>query len=64
MQVAKLQEALKSEVLVVDEKKAATFALIESIGQEKAVVDKAVAAGKADEDDAAQLQVYCNLTQL
>lgn len=56
-QVALLQEDLKSEVLVVEEKKARTFALIESIGQEKGVVDEAVESSRADEEDAAKLQV-------
>ena len=48
---------MKAEVLVVEEKKARTFALIESIGQEKAVVDEAVESSRADEEDAAKLQV-------
>jgi len=43
-------------VLVVDEKKARTLALIESIGQEKGVVDEAVESSRADEEDAAKLQ--------
>ena len=55
--MALLQEDLKAEVLVVEEKKARTFALIESIGQEKAVVDEAVESSRADEEDAAKLQV-------
>jgi len=55
--VALLQEDLKAEVLVVEEKKARTFALIESIGQEKGVVDEAVEGSRADEEDAAKLQV-------
>ena len=58
LQVALLQEDLKAEVLVVEEKKARTFALIESIGQEKAVVDEAVESSRADEEDAAKLQVH------
>ena len=49
-QVAELQEALKSEQVIVDEKKATTDALIISIGKEKAIVDEAVAAGKDDEE--------------
>lgn len=57
IQVALLQEDLKAEVLVVEEKKARTFALIESIGQEKGVVDEAVESSRADEEDAAKLQV-------
>lgn len=57
-----LQEDLKTEVLVVEEKKARTFALIESIGQEKTVVDEAVDSSRADEEDAARLQV--NLSNL
>lgn len=57
LQVALLQDDLKAEMLVVEEKKASTFALIESIGQEKGVVDEAVESGRADEEDAARLQV-------
>ena len=55
--MALLQEDLKAEVLVVEEKKARTFALIESIGQEKGVVDDAVESSRADEEEAAKLQV-------
>ena len=54
--MALLQEDLKAETLVVEEKKAGTFALIESIGQEKGVVDEAVESSRADEEDAARLQ--------
>lgn len=54
--MALLQEDLRSEMLVVEEKKAGTFALIESIGQEKGVVDEAVESSRADEEDAARLQ--------
>ena len=54
--MALLQEDLKAETLVVEEKKAGTFALIESIGQEKGVVDEAVESSRADEEDAAKLQ--------
>ena len=54
-QVAQLQEALKAEQVVVDEKKAATDALIVSIGKEKAVVDEAVAAGREDEEACASI---------
>ena len=57
LQVALLQEDLKAEVLVVEEKKARTFALIESIGLEKGTVDEAVESSRADEEDAAKLQV-------
>lgn len=49
-QVADLQLNLKQEQIIVEEKKAATDALIVSIGQEKAVVDEAVASGKDDEE--------------
>ena len=56
-QVADLQVNLKAEVEVVEEKKARTLALIESIGQEKATVDEAVESSRADEEDAAKLQV-------
>lgn len=51
-----LQEDLKAEMLIVEEKKAGTFALIESIGQEKGIVDEAVESSRADEEDAARLQ--------
>ena len=40
----------------MDEKKAKTDALIVSIGQEKAVVDDAVEAGREDEENCAKLQ--------
>ena len=56
MQVALLQEDLKAEMLIVEQKKAGTFALIESIGQEKGIVDEAVESSRADEEDAARLQ--------
>ena len=56
-QVADLQVNLKAEVEVVEEKKTRTLALIESIGQEKATVDEAVESSRADEEDAAKLQV-------
>jgi hypothetical protein len=61
LQVADLQLALREEQFVVDEKKATTLALIESIGQEKAVVDEAVEASRGDEEQAAQLQVVAPL---
>ena len=48
--------ALKEELIIVEEKKAATQALIESIGKEKAVADEAVEASCADEEAAAALQ--------
>lgn len=57
MQVADLQVALKEEQIIVEEKKAATGALIESIGKEKAVADEAVEASRADEEAAAALSV-------
>ena len=41
----------------MEEKKGATQALIESIGQEKAVVDAAVESSRGDEEAAASLQV-------
>ena len=47
---------------MVEEKKARTFALIESIGQEKGVVDEAVESSRADEEDAAKLQVLGSAT--
>ena len=59
-QVADLQVNLKQEQIIVEEKKAKTGALIETIGQEKAVVDEAVEAGREDEEAAAKLQV-CTL---
>lgn len=60
-QVADLQVNLKQEQIIVEEKKAKTGALIETIGQEKAVVDDAVEAGREDEEAAAKLQVGCML---
>ena len=56
LQVADLQVALKEEQIIVEEKKAATQALIESIGKEKAIADEAVEASRADEEAAAALQ--------
>ena len=50
--------ALKEEHIIVEEKKATTQALIESIGREKAVVDEAVEAAREDEEAAAKLQVH------
>ena len=41
----------------MEEKKAATQALIEGIGKEKAGADEAVEASRADEEAAAALQV-------
>ncbi len=57
LQVADLQVALKEEQIIVEEKKAATGALIESIGKEKAVADEAVEASRSDEEAAAALSV-------
>ena len=54
-QVADLQVNLKEEQIIVEEKKAQTGALIVSIGQEKAVVDDAVEAGRGDEEACAAL---------
>ena len=51
------QVALQEETIIVEEKKGATVGLIESIGQEKAVVDAAVEASRGDEEAAAVLQV-------
>ena len=48
---------LSQEQIVVEEKKAATQLLIESIGKEKAVVDEAVESSRGDEEAAARLQV-------
>ena len=50
---------LSQEQDVVEEKKAATQLLIESIGKEKAVVDEAVESSRGDEEAAARLQVPC-----
>lgn len=55
--MAELQVNLKTEQEVVEEKKARTSALIENIGQEKATVDEAVESSRADEEQAAGLQV-------
>ena len=55
--MADLQTNLKQEQIIVEEKKTKTQALIETIGQEKAVVDQAVEAGREDEEAAAKLQV-------
>ena len=60
-QVADLQVNLKQEQIIVEEKKANTGALIETIGKEKAVVDEAVEAGREDEEAAAKLQVRLSL---
>ena len=57
LQVVDLQMALKEEHIIVEEKKATTQALIESIGKEKAVADEAVDASRTDEEAAAALQV-------
>lgn len=57
LQVADLRIALKEEHIIIEEKKAATQALVESIGKEKAVADEAVEASRADEESAAALQV-------
>ena len=54
-QVADLQENLKQEQIIVEEKKQATDALIVSIGQEKVTVDEAVEAGRADEEECAKI---------
>ena len=52
-----VQVMLAREVVVVEQKKAATQALIASIGQEKTVVDEAVNSSRADEEEAAALSV-------
>jgi hypothetical protein len=51
-----LQVSLKEELVIVEEKKATTQALIENIGMEKAVVDEAVETSRGDEEEAAKLQ--------
>jgi hypothetical protein len=53
--VAQLRGALLAEQVVVEQKKAATQALIESIGREKAAADDAVAASRGDEEAAGAL---------
>lgn len=55
LQVADLQNALREEQIIVEEKKAQTDELIVSIGKEKAVVDEAVEAGREDEEAASKL---------
>ena len=45
----------------MEEKKAQTELLIESIGKEKLVVDEAVEAGKEDEDSAAAMQATASI---
>ena len=55
--MADLQVNLKQEQIIVEEKKSKTQAIIETIGQEKAVVDQAVEAGREDEDAATKLAV-------
>jgi dynein heavy chain len=55
LQVTDLQNALKEEHIIVEEKKAQTDELIVSIGKEKAVVDEAVEAGREDEEAASKL---------
>lgn len=56
--------ALKEETIIVEEKKAATQTLLESIGQEKAVVDAAVESSRGDEEAAATLQVHARVSTL
>lgn len=56
-----LQINLKEELVVVEEKKATTQALIENIGKEKIIVDEAVEIGRVDEEAAANLQACINL---
>ena len=57
-QVEDLQVTLKEELVIVEEKKATTQALIENIGMEKAVVDEAVETSRGDEEEAAKLQAW------
>lgn len=57
LQVAGLQVSLAQEQVIEEEKKAKTSALNETIGQKKATVDEAVAAGRKHEEAAAKLQV-------
>lgn len=51
-----LQKELEKEQVVVEEKKAAADALVESLGVEKAAADVAVEAGKGDETAASAIQ--------
>lgn len=53
--MADLQNALREEQIIVEEKKVQTDELIVSIGKEKAVVDEAVEAGREDEEAASKL---------
>lgn len=57
-QVAALGAALAEEQEVVAKRSAETAALIESIGVEKLQADAAVEAGRADEEEAAGIQVW------
>ncbi|EFN51784.1 hypothetical protein CHLNCDRAFT_37234 [Chlorella variabilis] len=54
--VEDLQKNLEEEQVVVDQKRAKTQELVESIGQEKAKVDEEVDKGREDEAAAAKLQ--------
>lgn len=54
---SQLQVTLAQEQIVVEEAKAATQALIEEIGQEKAAADEAVEGSRADEEAAATIAV-------
>lgn len=54
--VEELQKNLQEEQTIVEEKKATTQALIESIGQEKGKVDEEVEKSRDDEEAAAALQ--------
>lgn len=56
-----LQVNLKEELVIVEEKKATTQALIENIGKEKMIVDEAVEIGREDEEEAAKLQACVNV---
>ena len=58
-----LRTALAAEKLVVEEKKAAAAALIESIGREKAIADEAVASSKGDEEAATLLATQVSRVQ-
>ena len=55
--------SLQGELVVVEQKKAETQALIESIGQEKGEVDAAAEAGRGDEEEAAGLQAEVTAVQ-
>ncbi|KAI3434555.1 hypothetical protein D9Q98_002628 [Chlorella vulgaris] len=62
--VDKLRTNLHKEQIIVDEKRAKTQELVETIGQEKAKVDDEVEKGREDETAAAQLQAEVTAFQV